>query len=94
MHTTAIPAYITRHQAAQDAGQFTPWFKTPQKAVKIYSINLLIDDHLIESCEVTATTAAKAMERALDLRLAQAIRERRPCLSIQPHAITGCRLAA
>jgi hypothetical protein len=97
----AIPGHLTRHFAAQDAGQFTPWFKSPKDpakaepdTVKIYSISLMIDGHVLESCEVTATTATAALERAVDLRLAQAIRERRPNLSIKPWAITGTRLAA
>jgi len=59
-----------------------------------YTIQLLVDDHLLETSTVTAHTAMEAHVRAVDLRRAQAIRAHRPDLKIELAGITLTRRAA
>lgn len=63
-------------------------------SLKQYTVNLMVDDHLIEESEVSARSSTEAFARAVDLRRAIAIRAGQPGISIIPWSITGSRIAA
>lgn len=65
----------------------------PPAGPRVYEVEVLVDEHIVTVCQVTATHPSIAMAFAIDRTRATAIRHGKPFLTIEPWAIRGSHAA-
>lgn len=65
----------------------------PPAGRRVFEVEVLVDEHVVAVCEVTATSPTAAMAGAIDRTRAKAISLGKPDLTIEPWAIRGSRAA-